>query len=38
MRSSYYKAFSNRKFSIVFFNNLPEKQALLDELNENPFL
>lgn len=38
MRSSYYKAFSDKKFKIVFFNNKPEVQAMLDELNENPFL
>lgn len=38
MRSSYYKAFSDHQFDIVFFNNMPETKPLLDELNANPHL
>ena len=38
MRSSYYKAFPDRQFDIVFRNNQKEVQYLIDELNQNPHL
>ena len=38
MRSSYYKAFPERKFDIIFRNNDPEMKRYLDELNANPHL
>lgn len=38
LRSSYYKAFPDRQFDIVFHNNMPETKYLLDELNANPHL
>lgn len=38
MRSSYYKAFPERKFDIVFCNNKPEAKRYIDELNQNPHL
>ena len=38
MRSSYYKAFPERKFDIVFCNNDPKSKRYLDELNQNPHL
>lgn len=38
MRSSYYQAFKDRKFDILFFSRNPEEEALIDELNANPHL
>ena len=38
MRSSYYKAFPDRQFDIVFRNKQNEVQYLIDELNANPHL
>jgi len=38
MRSSYYQAFKDKKFDIVFYNSVPASKPLLDELNANPHL
>lgn len=37
-RSSYYRAFPERQFDIVFFSKMPEAQPLIKELNDNPHL
>ena len=37
-RSSYYKAFSDHQFDIVFSSNMPEAQHIIAELNANPHL
>lgn len=37
-RSSYYKAFSDHQFDIVFRSNMPEAQHIIAELNANPHL
>lgn len=38
MRSSYYRAFQERRFDIVFRNSDPKAKRYLDELNANPHL
>lgn len=38
MRSAYYRAFSDKKFDIIFHSNYKETQHLVDELNANPHL
>lgn len=37
-RSSYYRAFPERQFDIMFFSKMPEAQPLIKELNDNPHL
>ncbi len=38
LRSSYYKAFADHQFDIVFHSNMPEAQRIVAELNANPHL
>jgi len=37
-RSSYYRAFPEHQFDIVFHSNMPEAQPIIAELNANPHL
>ena len=38
LRSSYYRAFSEHQFDIVFHSKMPKAQPLIAELNANPHL